>query len=101
MVILLVFGTGDGGSTPLGTILNFKGNFMENILIVGANTRPIACSLKNIGYNIYSADYFGCLDLKQCVTNFKSVLSQKPFLHVEIFLKNLIQNYFLNGIRIC
>ncbi len=40
---------------------------MENILVVGANTRPIACSLKNIGYNVYSVDYFGCQDIKQCV----------------------------------
>lgn len=79
MVILLVFGTGDGGSTPLGTILNFKGNFMENILVVGVNTRPVACSLRNIGYNIYSADYFGCQDLKPCVTDFRSFLTQKPF----------------------
>ncbi len=94
MVILLVFGTGDGGSTPLGTILNFKGYFMENILVVGANTRPVACSLKNIGYNIYSADYFGCLDLKTCVTEYKSFLSQKPFHSCGFFLKNLIQNYF-------
>ena len=85
MVILLVFGTGDGGSTPLGTILNFKGHFMENILIVGANTRPIACSLKNIGYNIYSADYFGCLDLKPCVADFRSFLTQKPFLSSGFF----------------
>ena len=23
---------------------------MENILVIGANTRPIVCSLKNIGY---------------------------------------------------
>jgi predicted ATP-grasp superfamily ATP-dependent carboligase len=51
---------------------------MENILVVGANTRPIACSLKNIGFNVYSADYFGCMDLKNCVTGFKSILSQKP-----------------------
>ena len=85
MVILLVFGTGDGGSTPLGTILNFKGNFMENILIVGANTRPVACSLKNIGYNIYSADYFGCQDLKTCVADFRSFLTQKPFLSSGFF----------------
>ena len=52
---------------------------MENILVVGANTRPIACSLKSIGYNVYSADYFGCHDLKRCVTDYQSFLSQKPF----------------------
>ncbi len=52
---------------------------MENILVVGANTRPIACSLNKLGYNIYSADYFGCLDLKPYVTDYKSFLSQKPY----------------------
>ena len=87
MVILLVFGTGDGGSTPLGTIFKFKGNFMENILVVGANTRPVVCSLKNIGYNVYSSDYFGCIDLRKCVTNFESVLSQKPYSSCGSFSK--------------
>ncbi len=52
---------------------------MENILVVGVNTRPIACSLKNMGYNVYSVDYFGCQDLKRCVTDYQSLLSQKPF----------------------
>jgi uncharacterized protein len=79
VVILLVFGTGDGGSTPLGTILRFKGYFMENILVVGANTRPIACSLNKIGYNVFSADYFGCKDIKPCVTDYKSFLSQNAY----------------------
>ena len=52
---------------------------MENILVIGANTRPMACSLKNMGYNIYSVDYFGCQDINQSIINKKSFLSQKPF----------------------
>ena len=52
---------------------------MENILVIGANTRPMACSLKDMGYNVYSVDYFGCQDLNQCVISNKSFLSQKPF----------------------
>ena len=52
---------------------------MENILVIGANTRPIVCSLKKVGYNVSSADYFGCTDLKKCVNNFRSILSQKPY----------------------
>jgi uncharacterized protein len=96
VVILLVFGTGDGGSTPLGTILIIKGNFMENILVVGANTRPIARSLKNIGYNVYSADYFGCIDLKKCVTNFKSFLSQKPYSSCGNFSKKFDSELIIN-----
>jgi uncharacterized protein len=52
---------------------------MENVLVIGANTRPMACSLKNMGYNVYSVDYFGCRDINKCVLNNKSFLSQKPF----------------------
>lgn len=52
---------------------------MENVLVIGANTRPMACSLKNMRYNVYSVDYFGCQDINQCVTDKKSFLSQKPF----------------------
>jgi predicted ATP-grasp superfamily ATP-dependent carboligase len=58
---------------------------MENILVVGTNTRPVACSLSKLGYDVYSVDYFGCLDLKPCVNEYKSFLSQKPF-HSSGFL---------------
>lgn len=85
MVILLVFGTGDGGSTPLGTIFILKGNHillkgdhMENILLVGVNTRAVACSLKKLGYTVYSSDYFGTMDLRSCADRVQSVLDQKP-----------------------
>jgi uncharacterized protein len=70
---------------------------MENILVIGANTRPIACSLKNIGYNISSADYFGCIDLKKCVANYKSVLSQKPYSSCGNFSKNFDPEVILNN----
>lgn len=79
MVILLVFGTGDGGSTPLGTIIFTVGNPMENILVAGVNTRSVACSLKKLGCTVYSADYFGTLDLQQCVSQYNSILSQEPY----------------------
>ena len=58
---------------------------MENILVVGTNTRPVACSLSKLGYEVYSVDYFGCLDIKPCVNEYKSFLSQKPF-HSSGFL---------------
>lgn len=51
---------------------------MENILVVGANTRAVACSLKKLGYTVYSADYFGVMDLRPCADIVKSVLDQKP-----------------------
>ncbi len=52
---------------------------MENILVVGANTRPVACSLNRIGVNVYSADHFGCEDIRHCVKDYNSILSTKPF----------------------
>jgi predicted ATP-grasp superfamily ATP-dependent carboligase len=61
---------------------------MENILVVGTNTRPIACSLKSIDYDVYSVDYFGCQDLKTCVNYSKSFLSQKPFQSCGFFSQN-------------
>jgi predicted ATP-grasp superfamily ATP-dependent carboligase len=52
---------------------------MENILVAGINTRPVACSLKKLGYTVYSADYFGVMDLKPCVDQYRSILSQEPY----------------------
>lgn len=46
--------------------------------MVGINTRSVACSLKKLGFNVYSADYFGTIDLQECTTNYLSILSQKP-----------------------
>lgn len=89
VVILLVFGTGDGGSTPLGTIFQIiRVNYMENILVVGINTRPVACSLKKIGYRVYSVDYFGSVDLQECAANFRSYLKQKPYQSCGNFIQN-------------
>ena len=89
MVILLVFGTGDGGSTPLGTTpLNFIGNSMENVLVVGINTSSVASSLKKLGYNIYSADYFGTCDLQESVNEYKSILKQKAYQSCGYFTEN-------------
>ncbi|MBM4241968.1 MAG: ATP-grasp domain-containing protein [Euryarchaeota archaeon] len=52
---------------------------MEKILVVGANTRPVACSAKKIGYEVYATDYFCTDDLKKCSETLKCVLSQKPY----------------------
>ncbi|HEY0196086.1 MAG TPA: carboxylate--amine ligase, partial [Methanobacterium sp.] len=52
---------------------------MENILVAGVNTRSVICSLKKLGYTVYSADYFGTLDLRQCVSQYNSILSQEPY----------------------
>ncbi|NYB51512.1 MAG: ATP-grasp domain-containing protein [Methanobacteriaceae archaeon] len=51
---------------------------MEKVLVAGVNTRAVACSLKKLGYQVYSADYFGTMDLRTCVDKFLSALDQKP-----------------------
>jgi predicted ATP-grasp superfamily ATP-dependent carboligase len=61
---------------------------MENVLVVGVNTRSVACSLKKLGYNIYSADYFGTCDLQDCVTEYKSILKQKAYQSCGYLSKN-------------
>jgi hypothetical protein len=38
----------------------------------------VACSLKKLGYTVYSADYFGVMDLRICADRVESVLDQKP-----------------------
>ncbi|KKM08267.1 hypothetical protein LCGC14_1725570, partial [marine sediment metagenome] len=35
----------------------------KSVLVVGFNTRPLAFSLKNAGYDVYAVDFFGDLDL--------------------------------------
>jgi len=34
-----------------------------SILVVGFNTRPLAYSLNEAGYDVYAVDFFGDLDL--------------------------------------
>lgn len=65
---------------------------MENILVVGANTRPVACSLNRYGYNVYSADYFGCIDIKNCVIDYKSILRYKKLESTGFFSETFTQN---------
>ena len=57
---------------------------IKTVLIVGFNTRPLAYSLKNSGYEVYAVDFFGDLDLypnvqdslvliKELTTNYSSI----------------------------
>ena len=66
---------------------------MENVLVVGANTRPIACSLKKLGYNVFSVDYFCTKDLKPCTDSLKCVLSQIPYASCGRFSLNFDEDY--------
>ncbi|HNS24722.1 MAG TPA: ATP-grasp domain-containing protein [Methanobacteriaceae archaeon] len=50
---------------------------METILVVGVNTRAVACSLKKLGYKVYSADYFGVTDLENCTYLSRSIVKQR------------------------
>jgi predicted ATP-grasp superfamily ATP-dependent carboligase len=98
VVILLVFGTGDGGSTPLGTIpLNTRGSFMKNILVVGTNSRPVACSAKKMGNTVYSVDYFCTSDLVKCSDYLRCILSQIPYEscghYIDRFDPKLLEDY--------
>ena len=38
-------------------------NKSNSVLDVGFNTRPLAYSLNKAGYNVYTVDFFGDLDL--------------------------------------
>ena len=41
----------------------------KSVLVVGFNTRPLALSLKNAGYDVYAVDFFGDLDLYPSVVD--------------------------------
>jgi predicted ATP-grasp superfamily ATP-dependent carboligase len=60
---------------------------METVLTVGINTRSVVCSLKKLGYQVYSADYFGSVDLKRCADQMDSVLDQSPEKSCGIFIE--------------
>lgn len=78
MVILLGFGPGDGGSTPLGTILItfFTRFFMEKLLLIGINTRSMLNSALKLDYDIYSTSYFSTSDAPQ-IENQKIIVNEK------------------------
>ena len=77
MVILLGFGPGDGGSTPLGTIqlTFFMRFFMEKLLLIGINTRSMLNSALKLNFEIYSTSYFSTSDTPQ-IRNQKIILEE-------------------------
>lgn len=52
---------------------------MKNILVVGTNTRPVACSAKKMGHTVYSVDYFCTSDLVKCSDYLRCILNQLPY----------------------
>ena len=77
MVILLGFGPGDGGSTPLGTIqiTFFMRFFMEKLLLIGINTRSMLNSALKLDYELYSTSYFSTSDTPE-IKNQKIILEE-------------------------
>ncbi|HMK53749.1 MAG TPA: ATP-grasp domain-containing protein [Methanobacteriaceae archaeon] len=61
---------------------------METLMVVGVNTRAVACSLKKLGCTVYSTDYFGTLDLKECADFSSSILEQNPGVSCGHFLED-------------
>ena len=52
---------------------------MAKILVVGANTRALACSAKKLGHEIYSVEHFCTQDLQECSDHTSCNLKQKPY----------------------
>jgi len=50
---------------------------IQNLLVVGIDTVPIANSAKKAGYKIYAADYFGDIDLQRVCSGCKAIIEQK------------------------
>lgn len=61
---------------------------METILVAGVNTRAVACSLKKLGYNVFSADYFGVTDLENCTDFSYSLMDQRAGVSCGFFQKD-------------
>ncbi|MFX0029225.1 MAG: ATP-grasp domain-containing protein, partial [Candidatus Hermodarchaeota archaeon] len=72
----------------------------SSVLVVGFNTRPLAYSLKNAGYDVFAIDFFGDLDLypnvkdsliliKEYKTNYKSIKDQYSKLFPKLTSKML------------
>ncbi|MFW9999315.1 MAG: ATP-grasp domain-containing protein [Candidatus Hodarchaeota archaeon] len=87
-------------------------NKSNSILVVGFNTRPLAYSLKRAGYNVYTVDFFGDLDLypyiddyiivmKTLKSNYNSLkYKYNKFLAqfaIELHRKHRDVNFFLIG----
>lgn len=52
---------------------------MAKILVVGTNTRALACSAKKLGHEVYSVEHFCTLDLLECSDHTLCTLKQEPY----------------------
>ena len=51
-------------------------NDSKSVLLVGFNTRPLAFSLKKAGYDVYSVDFFGDIDLFPYVKDYIIIMKE-------------------------
>lgn len=58
-----------------------------NVLVIGVNTRHIACSASRAGYTVYTLGRFNDVDLKACSD--RSVIHDMPDVH-DLYLPELI-----------
>lgn len=52
---------------------------MAKILVVGTNTRALACSAKKLGYEVYSVEHFCTQDLLECSDHTHCNLKPEPY----------------------
>ncbi|MDI6644335.1 MAG: ATP-grasp domain-containing protein [Methanobacteriaceae archaeon] len=52
---------------------------MAKILVVGTNTRALACSAKKLGHEVYSVEHFCTQDLQECSDYTHCTLTQEPY----------------------
>jgi predicted ATP-grasp superfamily ATP-dependent carboligase len=68
-----------------------------NVLVVGTNSRPVACSAKKMGNTVYSIDYFCTSDLVKCSDYLRCILTQIPYEscghYIERFDPQILENY--------
>lgn len=74
---------------------------IKTVLIVGFNTRPLAYSLKNSGYEVYAVDFFGDLDLypnvKDCVILIKELATN--YNSIKERYSTLLSNYAIEMLK--
>jgi predicted ATP-grasp superfamily ATP-dependent carboligase len=68
-----------------------------NVLVVGTNSRPVACSAKKMGNTVYSIDYFCTSDLVKCSDYLRCILTQIPYEscghYIERFDPQILETY--------
>jgi len=70
-----------------------------SILIVGVDLAALACSARKAGYEVYAADYFGDLDLRNVCNGYLAIIEQKPGKSCGKFEEKYNPELFLNMVK--